>query len=460
MRNGLSVLRQRVLVAAAIASVLAAVSACAAGTPSSPPSAPVISPITDFSSQCPGQNDEVEQAVDPSRGYVYEEWMGCDHLLAVAASADGGMHFGPPVVLADSAGGWDPSIAVAPNGTVYAAFMRSSPRHAFPVVEASFDHGATFPQVSMLVPAQPINFGDRDFTAVGPTGTVYLTWDYGPSAARVTLTCGKGGSCAFATGDLNIVMQTSTTGGRSWTPMVHVSPGYPASGADSAPLLVEPDGRIDVDYQGYHMTSLTKLTMSTASSFFTSSADGGTSWSAPAQISPAGLSMDRTEWWIDGDVAADTAGNLYATWDSQVAGRDVGWLAVSTNHGRTWSRLLRVTPDTDGATHIVQVAGGSPGIAYVGWLADSSPQGYALYLRPFSISKGWLSAPMRISRTFGNPAIWPGDTFGISTEPAAATGPHAGWPRVVVSWGSAVGGLHAYSQDRAAVVAFPASLGR
>ena len=32
--------------------------------------------------------------------------------------------------------------------------------------------------------------------------------------------------------------------------MVHVSPGFPASGGDSAPLVVEPSGRVDLLYQG------------------------------------------------------------------------------------------------------------------------------------------------------------------------------------------------------------------
>jgi len=415
----------------------------------------VISKITDFSSDsvCPGSNDEVEQAVDPALGYVYEEWMACGNsVIEVATSADGGLHFGTPVVLADSAGAWDPSIAVAPDGTVYAAFMNSTRHHTFPVVEASRNHGQTFPLslVKRLVPKQANDWGDRDFIAVGPTGTVYLTWDYGPSAKDVTFICSPVGSCSFATGDLNIVMRTSANGGRTWGPMTHVSPGFPAGGADSAPLLVGPGGRIYVAYQGYHMTSRTKFTMTTAHIFVTSSADGGKIWSRPVRVGPSRLSMNRSEWWIDGAIGMDSAGNLYVTWDTQVGGRDVGWLAYSTDYGKTWSRLSRVTPDTDNATHIVEVAGGRRGIAYVGWLADNSPHGYALYLRPFSITKGWLSGPIRVSHAFGNRLVWPGDTFGISTEPATAWGS----ARLVVSWGSAVGGKHATCQDFAAIVTF------
>jgi hypothetical protein len=92
-----------------------------------------------------------------------------------------------------------------------------------------------------------------------------------------------------------------------------------------------------------------------------------------------------------------------------------------------------VTPDTDPAAHIVQVAGGAPGIVYVGWLADNSPHGYAQYLRTFSLARGWLSGPQLISRQYGSVKVWPGDTIGIS---ALAGIPH----RVMLSWGSAVGG--------------------
>ncbi len=196
--------------------------------------------------------------------------------------------------------------------------------------------------------------------------------------------------------------------------------------------------------------------MTPAHSFFTSSADGGKSWWAPVRIGPARLTMSLAEWWIDGDISADAAGNLYVTWDTQHAGQDTGWLAYSTDHGRTWSPLQLITPDTDNATHIVQVTGGRPGTAFVGWLADNSSRGYALYLRPFSIRKGWLSGPVRVSRQFGNRSIWPGDTFGISMAPAAQQRPRDGWQRLIVSWGSAVSKQrHPDSEDFSAIVAFP-----
>jgi hypothetical protein len=99
--------------------------------------------------------------------------------------------------------------------------------------------------------------------------------------------------------------------------------------------------------------------------------------------------------------------------------------------------------------HIVEVAGGRPGIAYVAWQTDASPRGYATYLRAYSLTRGWLTPAIRVSGPCGNARIWPGDTFGISTLPAGA--PAA---RVALSWGSAIE-RHRNSEIYTAVVTLP-----
>lgn len=410
-----------------------------------------VGPITNVSAYCSGQNAEVEQATDPALGYVYETWMGCKG-IAFARSTDGGRSFRTPISVPGSVGSnvnaWDPAVAVAPDGTVYAAFMIAKAADWYPVVAASFDHGATFSQVSSLLPPDHKNWGDRDFIAVGPDGTVYVTWDYGPERTSVSFICTTGGSCAFATGDLNVVLQKSTDHGKTWSPMSHISPGFPASGGDSAPLVVEPDGRIDVLYQGYQITNTTTYSMNPAYSYFTSSSDQGSTWSKPVRVGPQGGTMSLAEWWIDGDIAMDAAGNLYATWDTQGtnsdgSGNDIGWLSYSTDHGVHWSAPLQAPTDRLDVPHIMEVAGGGPGIAYIGWLSNSDPQGYAEYLRAFSVTRGWLSAPVQVSAQFGDPSVWPGDTFGISALSAG---------RLVLSWGSATPATGKKSQIFAADV--------
>jgi hypothetical protein len=321
---------------------------------------------------------------------------------------------------------------VAADGTVYAAFMHAGGRSVVsghPVVAVSLDHGASFAQVHEVLPPAPGNWGDRDFIAAGPGHRLFLTWDYGPSAAEVKTLCGKGGSCAYASGDLNAVIQTSGNGGATWGPIVHLEPGFPLGGGYSAPLVVSPDGDVDVLYIAHPTDPGTDI-VHPGYEYFTSSADG-THWPAdPLRVWPGVGTLSVPAWWIDGDISADAAGNLYVTWDTQTAAGDIGWLTYSRDGGRTWSSPVRVTPDTDHAPHIVESAGGQAGLAYVAWQTSAPAPGYATYLRPFSIQRGWLGPAIKVSGAYGNPAIWPGDTFGIALLPGGG---------ISLTWGSAVG---------------------
>jgi hypothetical protein len=402
------------------------------------------SPIREVSAGCRGQNAEVEQATDPSGRYVYEEWIGCGG-IGFARSRDGGLHFGRASRLRDSGGGsWDPALSVASNGTVYAAFMVNRGSRSVPVVLASFDHGATFAGRRALVPRPKHNWGDRPFIAAGPGNTVYLTYDYAPSNAKIRLHCYLIGSCAIRAGELNAVMQVSGNAGRTFRALTPISPGYPVSGVDSAPLTVDPNGRIDVLYEGFQVTRPKTLTFGRGHVYFTSSSDGGRTWSQPVGVGVAAGSISHDEWWIDGDIASDAAGTLYAGWDTAGPGGDTGWLSYSTDHGATWSTPLRVVHTARGP-NIVEVAAGAPGVVDVAWLSRQR-QGYSEYVRQFSISQGWMSASHRVSRRIGNPIIWPGDTFGIS-----ALAPND----VMLSWGSAIRGTRGRSEIFATRVRLP-----
>jgi hypothetical protein len=387
------------------------------------------------SSLCNGsQNAEAEQAIDPANSsYVYEVWMGCGTGIAFSRSSDGGLTFQTPIMApgapSDCDECWDPAVTVGPSGVVYVVFMAVENDQYFPVVDASFDNGRSFSQSVSLLPPVSKNWGDRPFIAQGPDGTVYVTWDYGPSRESMTYIC-NGDICSFATGDINAVIQWSKDGGKTWSPIVPINPNFPAGGGDSAPILVEPNDRLDVLYQGYTVTNTSTYTLAPAHEYFTYSTDEGQTWSAPVMIGPSNLTMSLAEWWIDGSLGRDSGGNLYSTFDTQGT-YDIGWLSYSTNDGATWSSLARVTHDNDNATHIMEVAGGGMGTAYVAWLSDNSSLGYAQYVQAFSSTKSLLLPSINVSQYYGNASIWPGDTFGISW----ATG-----TKLVVSWGSAVSG--------------------
>jgi hypothetical protein len=395
-----------------------------------------VGPVSVVSRGCAGQNAEVEQAV-AGPDYVYEAWIGCAG-EGFARSTDGGKHFQKPITLPDSSGSDDPAVAVAPDGTLYVSYLRYHNGYGYPVVATSFDHGATFSQVSSLTSHLPKgNWGDRDFITAGRDGRVYVTWDYGPSAADVKIICSPVGSCAYEAVDATAVIQTSTDHGKTWGPITPMQPGFPAGGGYDASLAVQPNGRLDALIWG-HRIDPTTFTVQPGHQYFTSSTDGGRTWSRSVEVGAHAGSIALLTWWIDGDLSMDRAGNLYATWDTQTSTGDVGWISYSTDHGARWSPPIRVTRDRDDAMHNVQVVGAGGGVAEVAWLADGSPHGYATYLRPFSITRGWLAPTVRVSKQYGDAAIWPGDTFGLSVLPGRHAPP--GSERVAVSWGSAVGG--------------------
>jgi BNR/Asp-box repeat len=391
-----------------------------------------VSPVTEVST-CGGYNAEVEQAVAPPH-YVYEAWIGCGG-EGFARSTDGGRHFSNPIMLPGSASSRstftdDPAVAVAPDGTLYVSWIRYAKNHAYPQVATSFDHGATFPQVRSLIPRKKGNWADRDFIAAGRGGRVYVTEDYGPSIADVKIVCSPAGSCAYGAVDATAVVQTSTDHGKAWGPITPMQPGFPAGGGYDASTLVRPNGVIDALMIDHPLDPGT-FKVHPGHELFTRSSDGGKTWSPAVEVGGSVGTLSDTEWWIDGGLSTDRAGNLYATWDTQSPSgdSDIGWLSYSTDGGRTWSAPIRVTPDQDNAVHIVEVVGTRAGRAVVAWQADNSPQGYATYLRPFSITGGWLAPVLRVSPEFGKVKDWPGDTFGLS-----AFGPK----RVALSWGSAV----------------------
>ena len=394
-----------------------------------------VGPVIDVSSACAGSNAEVEQAVAPP-DYVYQAWIGCGG-EGFARSVDGGAHFSAPITLPESSQSDDPAVAVAPDGTVYVSYLRYFHDHAYPVVATSFNHGATFSQVSSLIPKVVGNWGDRDFIAAGPGGTVYVTWDYGPSIADVQIVCSPIGSCAYAAVDATAVVQKSTDHGKTWGPITPMQPGFPAGGGYDASIVVQPNGVLDALIWGHQLDPET-FAVHPGHEYFVSSADGGATWSPAIEVGASAGSIAIPTWWIDGNLSTDRAGNLYATWDTQTSSGDIGWLSYSTDGGTTWSAPIRVTPDHDNAIHLVESAGAGSGIADIAWLSNNSPEGYATYLRPFSIEHGWLGPVTQVSRQHGNPAIWPGDTFGISVPPTK-NGRHA-LAQVALSWGSAVGG--------------------
>ena len=113
--------------------------------------------------------------------------------------------------------------------------------------------------------------------------------------------------------------------------------------------------------------------------YFTTSIDGGRTWSTPVTVGASAGQITINEWWNDGSIAADSAGDLYATWDTQGESgsqkTDIGWVSFSNDGGDEWSSPVQATPDRKDVPHITEVTGAGPGKASVAWLSSSNPRG-------------------------------------------------------------------------------------
>lgn len=367
-------------------------------------------------------NAEIQQAYDAANSVLYEAWIGCLG-IGFSRSLDGGATFQPAFSLPVSTTpdfSWDPAIALAPNGTVYVSYMvhTSGPSitsNDSPVVAWSYDHGVTFSGFAFVSPPSSTVFGDRDFLAVAPNGTVYVTWNEAPVNSEVQIACAPGGSCYYSAGDFNIVLSSSSDGGRTWAVPTPVSPDWPNGGALAAPLLVEPNGTIDLVYEDYNITDPTLHTLGWGYDYFVRSTDGGRTWSSRVLLSPS--PSPNTEWWINGALSRDDGGTLYAGFTTEtLSGADQPQLAFSSNDGASWTLLdvgAPVAPPY--ATIMVTPAGGPSGEALVGWMTnDTLTGGWSTYVQTFVVGTERFSSPELVSDRLGWPGYWVGDTIGVT----------------------------------------------
>ncbi|MCI4351498.1 MAG: glycoside hydrolase [Thermoplasmata archaeon] len=397
----------------------------------------------------PGANGEPMEAVDPVTHALYATWMsgGSSPGIWFTRSTDGGASFAPAQIVlgsqnftnnTTSAFSWDPSIVTSSNGTVYVAFIHansSDNNSGAPFVAVSYNHGRSFAFVTQVFRPNPLGADDRDFIAVAPNGTLYMTWDYAPNVGQVQFNCVGAYSCSFAAGDLNIVFARSVDGGHHWSRSVHVSPGFPHGGAWSAPVVVERDGHLAVLYAAFRTAPVT-LALSDGHEFFTTSSDGGATWSSPVLVGRPAFTTTNSTWWIDGSLAVGAGGTLFATFDTQAPHGDIAWVVDSTDHGATWSKPLRVASGASPSAHLVQVVAGPRGTAYVAWLTNDTARGWSIHAAVFSPfgAAPRLGPAVRVSSYYGIDGVWPGDTIGLV---------YLGDEHLSVAWGAGLisGGL-------------------
>jgi hypothetical protein len=216
-------------------------------------------------------------------------------------------------------------VSVAPDGTVYVAWLAFEDNRWVQVVVASHDGGASFgrPVVAAIITDDFINASDfvsplpgASFThyprtfpslAVGGDGHLYLVWSN------------------YTNGHAVILLTRSTDGGQTWsTPAV--AGDVSGRSAFFAAVAVDPSDRVDLVFN-----ALDDKPAGTApgagvvfyDTYFTQSNDGGASFGAPLKIStatsdPDGSSLNNLRAQRLGDyitaVADARGGGLFAVW--------------------------------------------------------------------------------------------------------------------------------------------------
>jgi hypothetical protein len=306
-----------------------------------------------------GANDGIQQAYDPAARILYEAWNGCGG-VGFAYSNDGGANFSSPAELS-ACGGW-PSIAVAPNGTVFVAYVAACHGGAVADVVASASHGANW-----SAPVEVNASIDRPGAvrlAVAPNGTVDLLaagFFDGPGSAVVPY------------------FLQSADGQSTWVDRGPVGPSAgrlpPGSlSFDADALIVAPNG-----------TALALLASQLASGGWTALYFGSLATSSNGSF-PVNLVISypprpAASEYVSASLGLDASGTLYAAYASNgtilpFLEENYAYIAISTDNGTRWAGPLALTNSTSGSVQaFVTVVGGGPGIAHVAWLANDTPTG-------------------------------------------------------------------------------------
>jgi hypothetical protein len=251
--------------------------------------------------------------------------------------------------------GGDASLAVAPNGTVWSAGLGGS-AGAVPV-QSSLDKGASW---SKSYDVALKNGSDREWVVANKTGSVFVSWrDFGASASCNDPT---GASCPAAPSGL---LMARLDPGQPWSKPVKVS----ADGHEG-PIAV--DNASDWIYLPHVDTQKSVMVAR--------SMDGGRTWQ---DVAAAPLHADTYDFPI---ATVDAAGNVYVVWNTDpsepddmqggVAANNVivpqVYYALSKDHGATWSKPAALSPAGVPALFPWAVAG-SEGRLAVAWYEGTAP---------------------------------------------------------------------------------------
>jgi hypothetical protein len=343
----------------------------------------------------PASNDwEPAIAAAPNSAWVYQATTryggpkACqqcpDPAIIVRASSDGGVTFGQDRFICacrNVKAQNDPQLAVATDGTVYAAWLNDY--NPGVVVSKSTDRGTTW-STPLSLKGKGLSFSDKPNLAISPTGQdVYVAWNASDSYISVSHNFGASfapraqtnndslywfaeggvvapnGSVYFgesaenqnATGPVQLAVIRSANGGASWTTtVVDTSQQQTACTVPSCPadflasqlgIAADPSGTLMVAY------SLNTAAGAPKDLYVRTSANGA-SWSARTEIAAnagdAGFPVIE---------AGAAAGDFRVAWQDGRNGATSWntWYRRTTNGGGTWGTQVRLSDLGGGASY-------------------------------------------------------------------------------------------------------------
>lgn len=272
--------------------------------------------------------------------------------MYITHSSDGGETWSPQYNLSNNTGdSWNPSLAVNPDGHVYAAWRDESAGASDILVSKSTDNGQTWlPAVNVT---NSLFWAYLPCLAIDGSGIVYLLWMESN----------------------HIQFSRSSDGGTFWIPKKTLS--SPGSNYHFPALCSDTEGNL--------YAAWIKSQGNTQEIQFCMSSDGGDNWSTPITISQNSGSNYDLSLGLTGN------GAVFAAWELWIPPQSYDvFLTYSTDRGETWSQTVNFS-NNENYAYSARIAVDTAGNVVVIW--DSEGQQGGIHLRR-SIDSGnsWSDA--------------------------------------------------------------------
>jgi len=280
------------------------------------------------------------QIATDSTGNIFVTWESDSGVLGIlfSRSVDGGVTFSAPVMIStNTSGSMAPQMAVDPAGNVNLVWEDDIASSSDISFSRSQDHGQTFSTPKSL--SHNVGNSNSAQISVDLTGNVNVVWEND------------------SPGNFDVFFTRSTDGGQNFSALSNLS--HNPGSASSAQLATDLGGNINVVWVDNAPPS------SSTDIYFTRSADGGASFSAPINVSNnSGFSTDPS-------LALDPAGNPNVAWQDTTPGNREIFFSRSTDSGVTFSTPQNLS-NSAGSSTVTEIVADKNGSLNVVW-QDNTP---------------------------------------------------------------------------------------